>query len=53
MQRDLSPECYHDLEMTAFATNVVSAANKTKPQYICGTEENIKDSLKNSFEQCD
>ena len=48
-----SPECHCFLEMTAFATNVVSGENKTKPQYICGTEESIKDSVKKSIEQCD
>lgn len=52
MQRDPNNECHHVLKMPAFATNMVSTANKTKPQCISGTEECIKDSLKNSLEQC-
>lgn len=38
--------------MAVFAT-YVSAADKTKPQYIYGTEESIKASLKYMTKQCD
>lgn len=39
--------------MNAIVYQCVVTCKQDQTQYVCGTEGNIKDSLKNSLEQCD